>query len=119
MYKNYLTYLYDKYGIEEFLESDYKYLISSMEEINSLWNNNLKSIGEIKLIILAEAPMWGSNKKYFYNPKTIHSQFFYQSDLEYVINTNIENKVHLISKLNELGFKLHGKNPKDDFDKIN
>jgi FkbM family methyltransferase len=25
----------------------------------------------------------------------------------------------LLSKLNELGFNLHGKNPKDDFDKIN
>jgi len=101
--KNYLKEKYIKYGIEEYFKTDFEYLEASINDINGFWDKNINEIDKIKLIILAEAPMWGKNEKYFYNPETIHSQFFYQSDLEYVIGEPIGNKQELISKLNETG----------------
>jgi len=106
MYKKYLKDIYEKYGIEKYFRTDYEYLKNSIGEINSLWNENIKKVDNVKLIILAEAPMWGKEKKYFYNPTTNHSQFFYRSDLEYIIGELIENKIELISKLNETGIVI-------------
>lgn len=106
MYRKYLKDIYEKYGLEKYFKADYKYLKNSIDEINSLWNDNIKKVNEVKLIILAEAPMWGKEKKYFYNPTTNHSQFFYRSDLEYLISELIENKLELISKLNETGIVI-------------
>jgi len=106
MYKKYLKDIYEKYGIEKYFRTDYEYLKNSIDEINSLWNENIKKVDNVKLIILAEAPLWGKEKKYFYNPATNHSQFFYRSDLEYIIGELIENKIELISKLNETGIVI-------------
>ena len=103
MYQDILRNLYNKYNVSDFFENDYEYLSESINDINELWNDNIKNIEQIKLIILAEAPMWGDNKKYFYNQCTDHSQFFYKSDLEYVTNQNIKNKKELISELNKTG----------------
>lgn len=101
--KKILKNLYEKYGVIDHFESDWRYLENSMNKISKLWFKNLHNIKKVNLIILAEAPMWGENKKYFYNPKTIHTQFFYKSDFEYIINRDITNKSDLILELNKKG----------------
>ncbi|NCA86700.1 MAG: hypothetical protein EOM83_14210 [Clostridia bacterium] len=103
MYRNILKYLYEKYSVSDIFENDYEYLSESVNEINELWNINFNNIEKVNLIILSEAPMWGDDRKYFYNPDTNHSQFFYKSDLEYVTNQNIKNKQEMISELNKTG----------------
>lgn len=50
--------------------------------------------------------MWGKDKTYFYNPDSSHSQFFFQSDLKYIIKPTITNKIDLISNLNKNGIVI-------------
>jgi hypothetical protein len=53
--------------------------------------------------MIAEAPLWGSQEKYVYNPETNNSQFFYRSDLGNALGKNITNKKDFLKICNEIG----------------
>jgi len=56
--------------------------------------------------MIGEAPLWGDDKSYIYNPATPMSQFFYKSDLEYVLNIQINDKQGFIDQCNEIGLLI-------------
>lgn len=114
-------------GIAAAFEKDISYLESAFNEIEKLWLANLKEIDTIKYLMIAEAPLWGSEKKYIYNPETKNSQFFYRSDLNNILNLeseDVKNK-DLITLCNELGllvvdispFALNSKDTKINYSK--
>jgi len=56
--------------------------------------------------MIAEAPLWGKDKSYIYNPETKNTSFFYKSDLEYVLNIQIADKQDFINCCNEIGLLI-------------
>ena len=95
-------YYIDK-GLLEVFEEDEKYLSKSFNDIESIWTKNYNSIDKIKFVMISEAPLWGEKRKFIYNPEINNSQYFYRSDLEYVLNQRITNKVDFINKLRQIG----------------
>ena len=96
-------YYLDK-GLFKRFTNDEKYLSESLIEIDKLWSKNYNAIDKINYVMISEAPLWGIEEKYIYNPKIYNSQYFYRSDLEYVLNITIPNKVDFLKELMEIGF---------------
>jgi hypothetical protein len=90
-------------GLAEHFTRDSDYLEKAFENIQFLWQENFRQIDKIKYLMIAEAPLWGSKKKYIYNPETNNSQFFYRSDLGDVLGRNIKNKNEFLKACNEIG----------------
>jgi len=76
-------------------------------DIDRLWMDNFDQIEKVKYLMLAEAPLWGKEGKYIYNLNyTQPSQFFYPSDLGFVLHRNIPSKKELIAVFNEIGLVI-------------
>lgn len=101
--KEYLRNLYQTHGLSDKFEIDWNYLSASIGMIDHLWFSNLNEISDINLIILSESPMWGKEKKYFYNPISSPTGFFNYDHLKYIYPEMKRNKGELISCLNSLG----------------
>lgn len=97
---------YSENGIIDYFERDNLYLEKAFHEINEMWFRNLERIKEVKYLMIAEAPLWGMDKSYIYNPDTKNTSFFYKSDLEYVLNIQIANKQDFINCCNEIGLLI-------------
>lgn len=97
---------YAQNGILKYFERDNTYLETAFHEINEMWFRNLECIKEVKYLMIAEAPLWGKDKSYIYNPETKNTSFFYKSDLEYVLNIQIADKQDFINCCNEIGLLI-------------
>lgn len=97
---------YSENGIIDHFERDNLYLEKAFHEINEMWFRNLECIKEVKYLMIAEAPLWGKDKSYIYNPETKNTSFFYKSDLEYVLNIQIADKQDFINCCNEIGLLI-------------
>src|SRR5690606_40355123 len=51
-------------------------------------------------ILIAEAPLWNNDgtNSYFYNPNSKFTQFFYKSDLEFVLQHLHQKKIAIVDK---------------------
>lgn len=96
--------LYDKRDHSNVFEEEFDYLCQAYHEIETLWNQQLQKIEQVKHVMLSEAPLWGNQKKYLYNPATPFSQYFYKSDLEYVLERKITDKQDFLEQLAKIGF---------------
>lgn len=94
---------YVSLGMENEFANDSIYLESAFNEIDDLWTENFEKIDKVNYLMLAEAPLWGLDKNYIYNSKTNNSQFFFRSDLEEILNINIQEKNEFIETCNEIG----------------
>lgn len=94
---------YGSLGLSNEFKKDNIYLENAFNEINKIWIKNFKNIDKVKYLLIAEAPLWGQNKKYIYNPKTNNSQFFYRSDLETILNIQITDKKEFIKTCENIG----------------
>jgi hypothetical protein len=101
--KEILRNFYEKNGLENFIKNDIDYLEKAFNEIYELWKINYDQIKEIRYIMIAEAPLWGRNKKYIYNPETTNSQFFFRSDLGDIIGERISTKQEFLKACNIIG----------------
>lgn len=101
--KEILRLFYDINKLNHRFEEDNLYLETAFNEINKIWLENLSQIKTVNYIMIAEAPLWGKDKQYIYNPETNNSQFFYRSDLEVILNKKIPNKIDFIQVCNEIG----------------
>lgn len=97
---------YDEKGLINYFEKDNNYLEKSFVEIMNLWLENLKKIETVNYIMIAEAPLWGDEKKYIYNSKTKNSQFFYRSDIEDILDIKIKDKSEFINICNSIGLLI-------------
>ena len=116
--KQVLKDFYAQNGILEQFEKDNDYLEAAFHEITNIWFQNLEQIGEVRYLMIGEAPLWGKSKNYIYNPDTRNTQFFQKSDLEHITNLKIINKPDFINRCNETGLLIidispFALNPKD------
>lgn len=101
--KKVLKIFYDNNGLESFFTRDIDYLEKAYYEIFDLWGKNFEQIKTINYLMIAEAPLWGSNKNYIYNPVTNNSQFFFRSDLSDVIGEEISTKQEFLKTCIKIG----------------
>lgn len=101
--KRVLQKYYELNGLSGAFSKDNIYLENAFHEINKIWLENFNQIKTVNYLMIAEAPLWGSIKKYIYNPKTNNSQFFYRSDLGDILNRHIADKREFIKICNEIG----------------
>lgn len=94
---------YEKNGLEIYFKNDIDYIEKSFDEIYEFWRTNFDQIKKINYLMIAEAPLWGINKKYIYNPATNNSQFFYRRDLGNVIGEMISTKQEFLKVCNKIG----------------
>lgn len=105
--------IYKKYGLE-LSSKELKYLRTAFEEIFKIWFDQINKMDKIHAILIAEAPLWNNDgtNSYFYNPNSKFTQFFYKSDLEFVLQhlhqkkIAIVDKADFINKCNEIGLVL-------------
>lgn len=100
-----LTYKNNKKEISN-LEIDY--LKKAFFFTENLWLEQFNKIDKIKFVLISEAPLFGPNKSYFYNPETKFSSFFYFKDIEafdiQYQKKDYNNKQFVINALNKRGF---------------
>lgn len=96
--------LYNSKGLMECFEKEENYLKNSFYEMEELWNTQFERIKKMKYVMFSESPLWGYEKKYLYNSETKLSQFFYKSDLEFVLGKKIEHKDEFLKTLTDIGF---------------
>ena len=98
-----LNRIYIKRGFD-LSENEKVYLIEAYTGINNFWRSHAD---QAKLIILGEAPLWGNNQKYIYNPAIGCSDFFQRKDLSPLLNSEIpKDKPEFLKKLDELGIVI-------------
>lgn len=95
---------YFKKGLIDCFENEENYLRNSFYEMEEMWNTQFDRIKKVNYVMFSESPLWGYQKKYLYNPETRLSQFFYKSDLEFVLGKKIEHKDEFLKTLTEIGF---------------
>jgi hypothetical protein len=103
-YHKVLQEIYYQKGLSNNLTKEYEdYLKDAIEKIDSLWFENIKQITTIKLVVLAEAPMWGKKESYIYNPEAEETDFFRCEHLKNKYPLECHGKSELIFTLREKG----------------
>jgi len=99
--------VYEKNCFGDKFEVESDYLETAFNDVDKLWRDNFDEIEKVKYLMIAEAPLWGKEEKYIYNLNYKKpSQFFYPSDLGFVLNRNIQSKKELIAVFNEIGLVI-------------
>ncbi|SDX83334.1 hypothetical protein SAMN05421644_11521 [Allochromatium warmingii] len=106
--------IYSQENIENDFEKDEKYLKSAFDFTEKYWDEQIKNIGSIKILLFSEAPLFGDEKAYIYNPDYGFTAFFYFNDLNAIFSKNMQNdfstktekKIYFIKKLNEAGILI-------------
>lgn len=101
--KKELEKFYSMKGLSSCFIEEENYLRTSFYEMEELWNSQFDRIEKVKYVMFSESPLWGYQKKYLYNPETRLSQFFYKSDLEFVLGKKIEHKDEFLKTLTDIG----------------
>lgn len=104
--KKILKQFYDQYELTDRFINDNLYLEQAFDEITSIWLDNFNQIEVVNYLMIAEAPLWGKDKKYIYNPSTNNTQFFHRSDLAEILNVTIINKRDFIDVCNKIGLLI-------------
>jgi len=94
----------------ELSEKEANYLKEAFNFTENLWINEFNKIEHIKFLMLSEAPLFGTNKNYFYNKETRFSSFFYFKDIEAFNVSFTENqyndKEYALRILRDNGFMI-------------
>ncbi len=69
-------------------QSDSEYLQRAFECTERLWLKQFDRMSDVKVVMLSEAPLFGSKKAYIYNPASPSTAFFHFNDLRAIMRTN-------------------------------
>jgi hypothetical protein len=116
-WENLKTVLYEIY-VQENIVKDYtedeKYLKQAFTFTEQYWNEQADKIDSVRILIFSEAPLFGNEKAYIYNPNYGFTAFFHFNDLIVVFGEKMrtdfpairEKKKYFISMLNEAGILI-------------
>ncbi len=74
-----------KRAMYDVLDEAEAYLEEAYHFTESLWARELEKIASIRLVLLSEAPLYGVEKSYIYNPTTPMTAFFHFNDLQALV----------------------------------
>jgi hypothetical protein len=91
-----------------------KYLKNAFFRTEQLWCENFAQVKKVRLVMLSEAPLFGDDERYFYNPTTRFGAFFHFNDAEAILGEGFgngmnfncleEKKQFLLRELAKAGF---------------
>lgn len=97
--------LYHCAGLLSRWEGDLTYLRRAYDRTEELYQANFARMSTVRLVILAEAPLFGSGEVYIYNPEARHTSFLWPSDLADIAgrDTSTLPKAEYLALLRQLG----------------
>ncbi len=97
--------LYTANGYQTNFISDELYLRRAFYGIEYYWLTQYINLKDIRYVMISEAPLWGNNDAYFYNPNyTGNASFFNNGDLKHVLKLKTTTRHQLLYELNKIGF---------------
>lgn len=104
-----LIIIYQKLNLD-LKENELNYLKEAFTFTEKLWIEQFNKIEKINFVMISEAPLFGKEQKYFYNPNSKFSSFFYFKNIEAFNVTyskeNYNNKIFVLEHLNKKGFLI-------------
>jgi len=67
-------------------DSDCAYLKDAFARTERMWSENFARVSRVRLVMLSEAPLFGAEASYIYNPLTRPTVFFRISDAEAILD---------------------------------
>ena len=105
-FKDTLTSLYGKNS--EKLDRDFNYLWDAFQHTEELWWENIREIGQVKYILIAEAPLYGEKRSYIYNPDFGRTPFLEFTHINFLsqklgLKGIVSNKKDMLQNMREMG----------------
>lgn len=93
-------------------ERDKDYYADSIPRIKYFFQRNLKKVNQVRLMIIGEAPLWGSSEeKYIYNPDSPVSSFLSYIHIENLTGIWTWNKRTMLDAMNQNGIVVFDISP--------
>jgi hypothetical protein len=84
------------------------YLKKAFVATERMWAENLARVATVRLVMLSEAPLFGTEERYFYNTATSFGGFFHFQDAEAILGEGFAkgrpSKAFLLPALARAGF---------------
>jgi hypothetical protein len=84
------------------------YLKSALVATERMWADNFAKVATVRYVLLSEAPLFGSSRRYFYNPASPFGAFFHFRDAEAILGDGFPKqrtgKEFLLAELARAGF---------------
>lgn len=97
-------------GCERVTVEECQYLKSAFVATEQMWAENFDKVATVRFVLLSEAPLFGSNRRYFYNPATPFGAFFHFRDAEAILGHGFAKgrtgKEFLLAELARAGFMV-------------
>ena len=97
-------------GSERFTDEECAYLKNAFLATERMWTENFVKVATVRLVMLSEAPLFGSNRRYFYNAATPFGAFFHFRDAEAILGDGFAKertgKEFLLAELARAGFVI-------------
>jgi hypothetical protein len=95
-------------GCARVTDEECAYLKKAFVATERMWAENVARVATVRLVMLAEAPQFGPDERYFYNTTTPFSSFFYFQDAEAILGRDFAKghtgKRFLLQELARAGF---------------
>jgi hypothetical protein len=95
-------------GCERVAGEECAYLKNAFVATERMWAENFAKVATVRIVLLSEAPLFGSNRRYFYNAFTPFGAFFYFRDAEAILGQDFAKgrtgKEFLLAELARAGF---------------
>lgn len=90
------------------LDTDIEYLVNAYKHTEKLWWDNFLSMEKVKYVLVAEAPRYGEEKSYIYNPKISGTSFLGVCTVNKIsenlgIRSRLAGKPDMLKRMRELG----------------
>jgi hypothetical protein len=72
-------------GCERVTGEECVYLKNAFVATEQMWAENFAKVATVRFVLLSEAPLFGANKRYFYNAATPFGAFFHFRDAEAIL----------------------------------
>ena len=95
---------------ERVTDEECAYLKGAFAATERMWAENFAKVATARFVLLSEAPLFGSNRRYFYNPATPFGAFFHFRDAEAILGDGFARertgKEFLLTGLARAGFMI-------------
>jgi hypothetical protein len=95
---------------ERITDKECAYLKGAFVATERMWAANFANVETLRLVMLSEAPLFGSNSRYFYNAATPFGAFFHFRDAEAILGDGFTrertSKEFLLAELARAGFVI-------------
>jgi hypothetical protein len=97
-------------GCERVTAEECAYLKTAFVATEQMWAENFAKVATVRFVLLSEAPLFGANKRYFYNIATPFGAFFHFRDAEAILGQDFakdrSGKEFLLAELARAGFMI-------------